>query len=474
MDLANHLSEVPGIDMLVNLPDREHLWDIRIAEFIPRVGGEPKGKPERGVLCITSERLLFFLRVPSVIKDRELATATGYLVECVLKRTPLDRERAARYFPKKEAAVVGLRRRMAEIYLPDLLPVLSLPLAGVSALMPFMDSSQQACLDVEIDLRAEGGILRKLVHINPQLRFIMGPRYTEKPYLEPEPSLPLVSTCKIQELAEMVDKLRDAQAEIDYERLPSTLFPSPWALSLLSASPKAKVKLVHKGEQVNGKIFMEAGQLVLSRKLSKNPLFNLGQLDDLGWEEASTTLTLKGASMHYRIEGEARSAQFAWIRGYLEELLQTRRMLWEDPLGQGDLEPEAKPDPVGELLRYHLEPCNDPKIVLKDLLNTEQVDRFMDDFGQLLPPEESPQGLVVLGSGGDEGLLFTDRALYVRKRGQAGDRLPFSRVPAAAQSKKGFLSTSLSIGPLTFKLDSLGKETVKALAVVLRDIARLG
>jgi len=97
----------------------------------------------------------------------------------------------------------------------------------------------------------------------------------------------------------------------------------------------------------------------------------------------------------------------------------------------------------------------------------------MDDFGQLLPPEENPQGFVALGSGGEEGLLFTDRALYFRKRGQPGERLAYSRVPAATQSKKGFLSTSLSIGALTFKLDSLGKETVKALTVVLRDIARL-
>ena len=474
MRLADHLRDAPGIDMLVNLPENEKIQDLRIAEMIPRIDGEARGDAERGVLCTTNHRLLFFRRIPETVGDRELATATGYLVECLLRNQPLDRERAARFFPKKETAILSLRERMAALYFADLLPVISLPLAGLAAVMPVYDPSRQACLDLEIDLRSEGGILTKLVRINPQLRLILGPRYEDIPFPEPQPSLPLVSALTIRELVACVEDIRNGQADLDFESLPAQLFHAPWAISLMFTSPRAKTNLVHKGEQVNGKLFVKGGHLVLGRKIKKLPLFNVGLLHDLAWEEDKGRLMLKGPGFHYNIEGEPRSSQFAWIRTYLTELLEVRRTIWVDPLAQVDLEPDAKPDPIGELLLYHFEPCNDPAVVLKDRLDIDQVDAFMDDFGQMLPPEESPQGMVML-AGVDqfqEGLLFTDRALYVRKRGQAGNRLGYPKVASAAQSKKGFLSTSLSIGPLTFKLDSIGKLTAEALKAVLKDVTR--
>ncbi len=472
MDLAEHLADAPGIDMLVNLPASEQIQDIRIAELIPRAEGESKGPAHRGVLCTTNERLLFFLRVPEVSRDRDLATATGYLVECLLRRKPLDRERAARYFPKKETAILDLRRQMAELYFPDLLPVVGLPLAGLAAILPTLDSSQQAIIDLEVDLRAEGGLLRRLIQLNPQLRLVLGPRYAERPYPEPNPSLPLVAACGVQELVELVDRIRECQSAIDFDSLPSRLFDAPWAISLLSGSPRAKVSLVHHGDQSSGKAHVERGHLVLTRTLKKTQLFNVGAVDDLGWDEESAALTIKGPGLHYRLQGEARSAQFAWIRAYLMELFEIRRSLWEDPFQRGDLEPDAKPDPVGELLRYHLEPCNDPAVYLKDRLELSQVDRFMDGFGQLLPPDETPQGLVLMASPDDfqTGLLFTERSLYVRKRDMPGERIPFQRVAESIQQKKGFLSTSISFGPLAFKLESLGKETGRALFQALKAV----
>ncbi len=474
MNLADHLPEVPGIDMLVNLPEQEQLLDIRIAEMTPRIEGEPKGRQERGLLCVTNERLLFFLRVPEVGQDRELATATGYLVECLLRRQPLDRERAARYFPKKESAVMALRRRLAELYFPDLMPALSLPLAGLAAIMPVYDGSRQACLDLEIDVRAEGGLLPKLVHLNPQLRLVLGPRYADKPYPQPEPSLPLVAVCPVRELVQLVELLRDAQANIDYDSLPERLFSTPWALSLLCAQPRAKAELVHGGQRVSGKIGIERGQMLLARKVKRTALFNVGAVEDLSWDEKAGLLSLRGPGLSYRVEAEPRSAQLAWIRSYLEELLAARREVWEDPFARAELQPEAKPDPVGELLRYHLETCNDPAVFLGDRLTREQIERFMDGFGQLLPPEENPQALILLAgtAQGQVGMLFTDRGLYARQRGGPGQRFAFARVSEAAQSKKGFLSSSLSIGPLAFKMDGLGKETAQALGRVLQEVSQ--
>jgi hypothetical protein len=474
MRLADHLRDAPGIDMLVNLPEDEKILDLRVAEMIPRIAGDVRGNAERGVLCTTNHRLLFFRRIPETVGDRELTTATGYLVECLLRNQPLDRERASRFFPKKESAILSLRERMAAMYFADLLPVISLPLAGLAAFMPIYDPSCQACLDLEIDLRSEGGILTKLVQINPQLRLILGPRYEDIPFPEPQPSLPLVSALTVRELVACVDAIRNAQAEVDFENLPAQLFHAPWAISLMFSSPRAKTNLIQKGEQVSGKLFIKGGHLVLGRKITKTPLFNVGLLHDLAWEENTGRLMLKGPGFHYNIEGEPRSAQFAWIRTYLTELLEVRRTIWEDPLAQVDLEPDAKPDPIGELLLYHFEPCNDPAVVLKARLDIEQVDGFMDGFGQMLPPEETPQGMVMLARADQlqEGLLFTDRALYVRKRGQAGNRIGYPKVASAAQSKKGFLSTSLSIGPLTFKLDSIGKQTIEALKTVLKDVTK--
>jgi hypothetical protein len=129
---------------------------------------------------------------------------------------------------------------------------------------------------------------------------------------------------------------------------------------------------------------------------------------------------------------------------------------------------------VGELLRYHLEPCNDPAVFLADRLAQEQIEHFMDGFGQLLPPEENPQALILLGgtTQGQVGMLFTDRGLYARQRGEPGQRFAFARVSEAAQSKKGFLSSSLSIGPLAFKMDGLGKETAQALGRVLQEVSQ--
>lgn len=472
MDLAGHLGEVAGWDMIVNLPEDEQLLDIRMADFVPKSSGEPMGNPERGVVCVTSTRLLFFRREPEVSEDRDLSVATGYLTECRLCHRPMDRTRAARYFPKKESSIFALRKKMASLYFPDLMPLLEIPLAGIVAMMPFMDKSKQATIDLEIDLRSEGELIFKLLPINPQIRLVLGQRFLEHPYPEIASTMPLVSACPIDELVALTDRLREIQAEIDYDKLPKKLFLSPWSLSQLFFTPKAKVKLIHNGEQAQGRIYLENGNLILSRKLSKATLFNVGSLEDLGWNDEENELLLKGPGVHYKIEGEAHSTQFAQIRFYLEELLTGRREIWEDPKKYSNLSPEAKPDPVGELLRYHLAPCNDPAIRLSESIEEKLLDEFMDGFGQLLPPEETAQCLILLDKSAQEGILFTDEGFYVRKKAKSGQRLAYSKLLEKVEFKKSFISNTIAVGTLVFKIDSLGKETRSALDLVIKEISR--
>ncbi len=472
MDLTGHLNELAGLDMIVNLPEDEQLLDIRLADLVPKNMGEPVGDPERGVVCFTSTRLLFFRHRPEVIEDKALAVATGYLTECLLCHRPMDRTRAARYFPKKESSIFELRKKMAALYFPDLMSLLDIPLAGIIAMMPFMDKSKQATLDFEIDLRSESPQLFKLLPINPQIRIVLGQRFLERPYPEISSSMPLVSACPVEELSLLTDRLREIQAEIDYDKLPKKLFLSPWSLSQLFFTPKAKVSLIHNGEKVQGKIYIEKGNLVLARKLSKSTLFNVGNLEDIGWDEAKNELILKGPGVYYKIEGEVDSRPFTQIRFYLEELLAGRKNIWEDPNKFSDIAPDTKPDPIGELLRYHLAPCNDPAIHLSETIEENMIDEFMDGFGQLLPPEETPQCLVLLDKGLQEGFLFTDKGFYVRKKAKSGQRISFSKLLEKLEFKKGFMSNSISIDSTTYKIDSLGKETRSALTLVIKDICK--
>jgi hypothetical protein len=475
MDLVHHLPDVPGIDMLVNLPEDEQVLDMRVAELSPKAGDAIHGRPERGVLCSTDRRLLFFLRPAAVELDRELQVATGYLVESLLLDQPLDRERAARFFPKKPREVLALRARMAKLFFPDLQPVLSLPLAGLAAFMYYQGPAKLACLDLEVDLRAEGQELRAAISQNPQLRLTLGPRFVSKPYPKPDPNLPLVGTCEVAELVRLVDQLRHAQSEIDYERLPNKLFRAPWAIVQLSFSPRAKAEVLYRGERLSGSVGVEHGELTLPHKLlGRDVLFNVGEVDQVSWDATAQILVIKGAGMHHRWKVEAPDPEFHWLRSYLEELVEVKQLVWELP-GRAGMAPDAKQDPVGGLLCYHLETCNDPAVILPARISQEQVEEFMDEFGQLLPAEEVPQGLVLLVESAprQEGVLFTDRALYARRIGQPGARISYARVESEVQVKKGLVSTQLSLGPIQLGLGKLGKETVRNLFQVLKDLPKL-
>jgi len=475
MDLAHHLPDVPGIDMLVNLPEDERVLDLRVAELTPKAGDAVQGRPERGVLCSTDRRMLFFLRPVTGELDRELQVATGYLVESLLLDQPLDRERAARFFPKKAREVLALRARMAKLFFPDLQPVLSLPLAGLAAFMYHQGSDRLAHLDLEVDLRAESHELRAAIPQNPQLRLTLGPRFVSKPYPKPDPNLPLVGTCEVAELVRLVDELRHAQSELDYDRLPSRLFRAPWAIALLSFGPRAKAEVVYRGERLSGALGVEHGELFLPRKLlGRDVLFNVGEVDEVSWDAAALTLVIKGSGMHHRWKVEAPDAEFHWLRSYLEELVEVKHLVWELP-GRAGMAPDAKQDPVGGLLCYHLETCNDPAVILPARLTQPLIEEFMDEFGQLLPAEEVPQGLVLLmeSEPRQEGMLFTDRALYARRVGQPGARIPYARVEGEVQVKKGLVSTQLGLGPIQLGLGKLGKETLRCLLQAFKDLPKL-
>jgi len=475
MDIAHALPDVPGIDMLVNLPEDEAVFDVRVAELNPKQGDATPGRPERGVLCSTDRRLLFFLRPAGVELDRELLVATGYLVESLLLDQPLDRERAARFFPKKTREVLSLRARMARVFFPDLQPVLSLPLAGLAAFMYHQGESRLAAVDLEVDLRAEGKELRAAIPQNPQLRLVLGPRFVAKPYPRPDPNLPLVGTCEVAEMVRLVEQLRQAQAEIDYERLPAKLFRAPWAIVQLAFAPRARVEVVFRGERLSGAVGVERGELSMAKKLlGRDVLFNVGEIDLVTWDDAERSVVIKGPGMHHRWKVEAPDAAFHWLRSYLEELVEVKHLVWEPP-GRAGLTPDAKLDPVGGLLCYHMETCNDPAVVLPANLTQEQIEEFMDEFGQLLPAEEAPQGLVLLmeSEPRQEGVLFTDRAAYARRVGQTGVRIPYSRLEGEVQVKKGLVSTQLVLGPVQLGLGKLGKETIRNLFQLLKDLPKL-
>jgi hypothetical protein len=476
MDLAHHLPDVPGIDMLVNLPEEERVLDLRVAELAPKLGDACPGRPERGVLCLTDQRLLFFLRPTGPELDRELLVATGYLVESLLLQQPLDRERAARFFPRKPRDVLALRARMARLFFPDLQPVLCLPLAGVAGLLSHHGAAHLAALDLEVDLRSEGGEIRKLLPQNPQLRLVLGPRFETKPYPKPDPMLPLVDACPVAELVGLVERTRQAQAELDYDRLPAALFASPWAIALLAFSPRARAELTFHGDRLTGVVGIERGEMLLPKKLlGKETLFNVGELDEVSWLPDESTLVLKGPGIHHRWTVASPDPEFRCLLAYLQELVAVKRRIWEAP-GEAGLAPDEKLDPVAGLLCYHLETCNDPAVHLPARLERPLVEEFMDDFGQLLPAEERPQGLVLMTEAEprQEGLLFTERALYARRAGQPGVRVPYFRLDQDLQAKKGLIgATTLSLGPVSLGLGKLGKETVRRLLDTLRELPRL-
>jgi hypothetical protein len=359
------------------------------------------------------------------------------------------------------------------LFFPDLTPVLCLPLAGLPAVMGMIDPSQTATLDVEIDLRSDAAQLRRLVPCNPQLRFHVGARLSDKPFTEPERSHGLVAACPSCELVELVELIRDARGEDEASR--DRVFSSPLAIWLLGSAPKPKVSLVVRGDRTSGALSVEGGELMLSRKLVvKDKLFNTGELEDSSWDEEKVTLSLKGPGFSFRVQAEKDSAELACLRGYLMELVDARRQVWEPQPSAEGVTPAGKPEPIGELLHYHFDPCNDPLVSLFPGISHNLVDQFMEGFGQLIGSAEMPRGMVLLSKDAPcrVGLLFTERAVYARGADLKGERVPFEKLTDLAQSRKRLLSSTLNLGNVSLKLDALGKETIKALDEVLKNLPR--